>query len=159
MARFIIADAGPLIALAGIDALFILQELFSEISIVEAVKHECLAKPCTDSQRIATAIETGWVKIIATSDTTEPLSPALGRGESDSIGFALKSPAESLFIVDDRLACRFALKRGVNIVGTVRILDFAEQRGLIENAEQSIARMTEIGYRISVELLNQIRME
>jgi len=62
-------------------------------------------------------------------------------------------------IVDDRLARRFALKQGINIVGTVRILDLAEQRGLIKSAELSIAEMTAIGYRISVELLKQIRLE
>jgi len=158
MARFIITDAGPLIAFAGIDALFVLQELFSEISIVEAVKRECLAKTGTDSQRIEAAIDTGWVKIVASGVATEPLSPALGAGESDSIRFALESPAETLFLVDDRLARRFALKQGVNIIGTVRTLDLAEQRGLINTAEQCITRMTEIGYRISAELLNQIRL-
>lgn len=36
-------------------------------------------------------------------------------------------------------------------VGTVRILDLAEQRGLIKSAELSIAEMTAIGYRISTE--------
>ena len=43
MARIVITDAGPLIALAGIDALFILQSLFSEVSVAESVKCECLA--------------------------------------------------------------------------------------------------------------------
>jgi len=159
MARFIISDAGPLIAFSGIDSLFVLQELFSEISIVEAVRRECLAKPGTDSQRIETAIKSGWIKICASGVATEPLSSALGNGESDSIRFALESPTEALFIVDDRLARRFALKQSVNIIGTVRILDLAEQRGLINSACKCIASMTEIGYRISSELLSQVRLE
>jgi len=92
-------------------------------------------------------------------DASEPLSPSLGAGESDSIRFALQSPDESLLIVDDRLARRFALKQGINIVGTVRILDLAEQRGLIKSAEQSVAEMSAIGYRVSMELLKQIRAE
>ena len=164
MARIIIADAGPLIAFASIDALAVLQKLFFEINIAEAVRHECLAKPCTDSQRIEAAIDEGWLATF-TPDTltpglaTEPLSPSLGAGESDSIRFALQSPDESLLIVDDRLARRFALKQGINIVGTVRILDLAERRGLIKSAELSIAEMTAIGYRISTELLKQIRSE
>ena len=159
MARIIIADAGPLIAFASIDALAVLQKLFSEISIAETVKHECLAKPGTDSQRIETAIDDGWLRTFTPGVATEPLSPSLGASESDSIRFALQSPDESLLIVDDRLARRFALKRGIHIVGTVRILDLAEQRSLIKSAKQSIAEMNAIGYRVSVELLKQIRSE
>jgi uncharacterized protein len=159
MARIIIADAGPLIAFAGIDALFVLQNLFSEISIAESVRCECLAKPGADSQRIEAVIDEGWVKIFAPGVNTEPLSPSLGAGESGSIRYALESPGESLLMVDDRLARRLALKRGINIVGTVRILDLAEQRGLIRSAEQSIVEMVAVGYRVSLELLQQIRME
>jgi len=159
MARIIIADAGPLIAFSSIDALAVLQKLFFEINIAEVVRHECLAKPGTDSQRIEAAIDEGWLVTFPPGVATEPLSPSLGAGESDSIRFALQSPDESLLIVDDRLARRFALKQGINIVGTVRMLDLAEQRGLIKSAELSIAEMTAIGYRVSMELLKQIRLE
>jgi len=159
MARIIIADAGPLIAFASIDALAALKKLFSEISIAETVKHECLAKPGTDSQRIEAAIDDGWLRTFIPDVASEPLSPSLGAGESDSIRFAMQSPDESLLVIDDRLARRFALKQGINIVGTVRILDLAEQRGLLKSAEQSIAELSAIGYRVSMELLKQIRSE
>ena len=164
MAGIVIADAGPLIAFASIDALTVLQKIFSSINITEAVRHECAAKPGKDSQRIEAAIDEGWL-VTSAPDTftpglaTEPLSPCLGAGESDSIRFALQSPDESLLIIDDRLVRRFALKQGVNIVGTVRILDFAERHGLIKSAEQSITGMTGIGYRVSMKLLEQIRSE
>jgi len=97
--------------------------------------------------------------VCAFATATEPLSPSLGVGESDSIRHTLESPDASLLIVDDRLARRIALKRRINIVGTVRLLDMAEQRGLIKSAEQCIAEMTANGYRISVGLLQQIRSE
>ncbi len=157
MARVVITDAGPLIAFAGIDALCVLQSLFSEVRIAESVQRECLRKPGPDSRRIETAVEEGWLLIFTPGAVTEPLSPSLGAGESDSIRYALESPDESLLIVDNRLARRYALKLGINIVGTVRILDLAEQRGLIRSADQRIAEMVAFGYRISVELLQQIR--
>ena len=77
MARIIIADAGPLIAFASIDALAALQKLFSEINIAESVKCECLAKAGADSQRIATAIDEGWLVTFTPGDASEPLSPSL----------------------------------------------------------------------------------
>ncbi len=155
----VIADAGPLIAFASIDALVVLQKLFSEICITEAVMNECMAKPGTDSQRIKAAIDQGWLVTLPPCVATEPLSPSLGTGESDSIRFGMQSPDEILFIVDDRLARRFALKQGINIVGTVRILDLAEQHDLIESAKLCIAEMSTFGYRVSLDLLKQIRSE
>jgi len=164
MARIVIADARPLIAFAGIDALAVLQKLFSVINITAAVRNECLAKPGPDSQRIEAALDKRWLLVYAPDSltpgvATEPLSPNLGAGESDSIRLALQSPDESLLIVDDRLARRVALKRGINIVGTVRILDLAERHDLIKSAEQRIVEMRAIGYRISMELLEQIRSQ
>ncbi len=159
MARVVIADAGPLIAFAGVNALCVLHTLFSEIHITESVKDECLRKPGADTRRIEASIDAGWLVIFPRVKGAGPLSPGLGPGESDSIRFALATQTESLLIVDDRLARRYALKQGLNIVGTVRLLDLAEQRRLIDNAEECIHEMAAIGYRIPVKLLHQIRSE
>lgn len=43
MARVVIADAGPLIAFAGVDRLSLLRSLFTDIYITRSVKAECLA--------------------------------------------------------------------------------------------------------------------
>jgi len=158
MAGIVIADAGPLIAFAVIDGLSILQELFSSVVITDSVKDECLAKPGSDAKRIEAAIETGWLVIESVADPLPPLSPSLGGGESDSIRCALQAPGDTLLIVDDRLARRYALKQGLNIVGTVRLLDLAEQRGMIGSAESHIRMMSESGYRVSTDLLRKIRL-
>ncbi len=159
MARIVIADAGPLIAFASIDALSALRALFSSIYVTESVKEECQGKPGIDARRIEAAVDEGWLVISHQVAGAAPLSPGLGAGESDSIRLSLETREESLLIVDDRLARRYALKQGLNIVGTVRLLDLAEQRSLIDSAEQCIQEMTTVGYRISVELLNLIRSE
>ncbi len=61
--------------------------------------------------------------------------------------------------MDDRLARRYALKRGLNIVGTARLLDLAERLGKIDSAEHRIIEMADCDYRISVDLLKSIRQE
>ena len=157
MARVVIADAGPLIAFAGIDQLTVSHRLFAEISIVRAVKDECLAKPGKDSERINAAIADGWLIVHILSKDSLPLSPSLGLGESESIQLAMEQADQSLLILDDRLARRFARKQNLSIIGTVRLLDLAEQHGLIESAEHSIQQLRQIGYRISIELLQMIR--
>ena len=44
MARIVIADAGSLIALAGIDQLHLLKALFASLCVTESVRDECLAR-------------------------------------------------------------------------------------------------------------------
>lgn len=159
MARIVIADAGPLIALASIDVLPMLRELFSQIYVTGSVRDECLAKTGADARRIGTAVSEGWLRVQPVKSPGHPLSPSLGVGESDSIRFALEAPESALLIVDDRLARRYALQKGLSIVGTVRLLDLAERRGHIASAERCINEMTDYGYRISVDLLRKIHSE
>jgi hypothetical protein len=157
MAHVVIADAGPLIAFAGIDRLVILKQLFAEVMLCQSVKDECLAKQGADAQRVKIAIQQGWLIVHQLPKVSSPLTPSLGRGESDSIRFALESPNDSLLIMDDRLARRYALHKGLNIIGTVRLLDLAEQKGLIESAEACFHEMVDFGYRLSMDLLGKIR--
>ena len=157
MAGIVVADAGPLIAFAVIDGLSILQQLFSSIVITDSVRDECLAKPGPDTKRIKAAIEAGWLVVEPIADPVPSLSPSLGVGESDSIRCALQAPDDTLLIVDDRLARRYALKQGLNIAGTVRLLDLAEQRGVIGSAKSQIRNMSRSGYRVSTDLLRKIR--
>ena len=61
--------------------------------------------------------------------------------------------------MDDRLARRYALQKGLNIVGTLRLVDLAEQYGLIESAESCNNEMSDSGYRISPALLKKLRSD
>ncbi len=159
MARVVIADAGPLIALAGIDELGILRDLFGQVVVPDGVRDECTAKKSKDAERIAEAISAGWLVLRegGTKGADKPLTPSLGRGESEAITLALDGPQESLLILDDRLARRYALRRNLSVIGTVRVLTLAEDRGLIESAAHCIGEMAVNGYRISRELLDTIR--
>jgi len=157
MARVVIADAGPLIAFAAIDRLGVLRTLFSRIWITASVRSECLAVEALDAQRIAASIRDGWLAVEAHARGAAPLTPSLGLGESDSIRLALEDREHSLLIMDDRLARRYALRKGLNIVGSVRLLDMAERRGLIQSPKACIREMSDFGYRVSLGLLEQIR--
>ena len=154
----VISDAGPLIALAKTDSLFILQALFSRIRIPEAVRLECLRKPGEDSRRVEQAMHDGWLGVapVTLEASSRRFSSSLGSGETEAIQLALET-AQSLLIVDDRLARRQAMQLGVACIGTVRTLLLAEQRSVIDDAEAVIGRMTAAGYRISPRILRQLR--
>jgi hypothetical protein len=64
----VIADASPLIALAKINQLELLHRLFSIVLITDAVTEECLRRPSTDAERIASALQTGWLQRVSTAE-------------------------------------------------------------------------------------------
>ena len=151
----VVSDAGPLIALARIDSLFILEHLFSRIRIPEAVWLECREKPGEDSRRIERAASEGWLNV-ASVTVEQPYPRSLGRGEVEAMQLALES-APSLLIMDDRLARREAMRRGLDHVGTARLLYLAEQRSIIDEADGLIRRMEAGGYRISPRILERLK--
>ncbi len=154
----VISDAGPLIALAKVDSLFVPRVLFSRIRIPEAVRDECVRKPGEDTRRIEQAVDDGWIDVVSVKlkRADRPFSLSLGKGETEAIQLALQT-TQSLLIVDDRLARRRAGQRGLAYIGTVRMLLEAEERQVIRNAEVVVRRMTASGYRISPRILQQLK--
>lgn len=134
--------------------------LFSRIRIPEAVERECSQKPGDDSRRIEEAVRDGWISVVHVDleRTGLSLSSSLGRGEAEANQLAGETP-QSLLLLDDRVARRQALRRGIAFMGTVRLLWLAEQRRVIDDAEVIIQRMIGVGYRISPRILQQLKAQ
>ena len=118
---------------------------------------ECVQKTGADSRRIEQAASEGWLDVVSVA-TKRSHPPSLGIGEVESIQLALETE-KALLIMDDRLARREATRHGLNYIGTVRMLHLAEQRSIVDNAEATIQRMAECGYRISPLILRQLRAQ
>ena len=71
----VIGDAGPLIALAKVDSLFIPRDLFSPLRIPEAAWLECLRKAGEDSRRIEQAANEGWLDVVSAAGRTPCCTP------------------------------------------------------------------------------------
>lgn len=159
MAQVVIADAGPLLALAKLDCLHLLEKLFGTVLIPEAVQRECMAKSGEDSQRIQQAIDCKQLQVISSDAISSMVLPrSLGDGEKEAIFLAIQHE-HSLLIVDDQLARRQAAKLGLTFIGLVRVLAIAEQQGLLDSAEQAVETVRLAGYRVSLKILRQIRDE
>ena len=109
---------------------------------------------------ILTALKDGWVKEnnVQTNSLQSPRS--LGKGEIDTIEWAKQLAAQEivcLLILDDRLARKYAAESGLYFIGTVRLLDIAEQKGIINSAESTINTISSNGYRISPDILKHLR--
>lgn len=153
----VIADAGPLIALAKISHLHLLGDLFTTVLVTSAVVEECICLQTDDATLIAKALESGLLKRVDTPMFKNNLSKSLGIGEQSSIEYALQLQENSLLIVDDALARKQAIRNKLAVVGTAAILFMAEKRKLVDDVESLIEQLTQKGYRISPNVVAQLK--
>lgn len=153
----VIADAGPLIALAKIKQLELLPALFNSVLITQAVANECLRCQSADAVLIQTALESRWLRCVDNPIFRHHLSRSLGLGEQTSIEYALQATDKTLLILDDALARKQALRLGQVVIGTAALLFSAQRKGLISDAEVLIAELNLVGYRISAAVVAQLK--
>jgi len=153
----VIADVGPLIALAKINQLHLLPALFIEVLITQAVADECLRGQSSDAVLIKQALDSRWLQRVDNPIFTHPLSRSLGLGEQSSIEYALQTRGNTLLILDDGLARKQVLPKQLVIVGTAALLLAAQRKTLIADAEAVIAELNQVGYRISAEVVAQLK--
>ena len=80
--RVVIADAGPLIALARIEALYLLRQLFGRVCITTTVRDEILPAKAAfaDADLLVRMLAEGWRRsILGLRSSAQPLSSAWPR--------------------------------------------------------------------------------
>ena len=94
----VVSDTSNISYLIQLDLLFLLEELYGEVFIPEAVYQELSAMPA----QIPIVDQTGWINIQPVQDRTmvEKLLNDLDLSEAESITLALEMKAE-LLIVDE----------------------------------------------------------
>jgi predicted nucleic acid-binding protein len=153
----VIADAGPIIALAKINQLDLLSALFGTVFITQAVADECLRSQKIDAVLIRQALQSDWLQCVAMPNFKHTLSKSLGLGEQSSIEYALQASERTLLIMDDALARKQALRHQLDIIGTAALLFAAQRKALIIDAETLIAELKQVGYRISDAVVMQLK--
>jgi predicted nucleic acid-binding protein len=147
----VIADASPLQYLILIEHTHILQELFGQVFVPPAVITELTRErtPIVVQQWMADGPD--WLHVQRPSRS--PVSPraGLGPGELEAIALAEELSADAL-LMDDRDGRREAERRGIAVLGTLRVLAAAAEHGL---ADLSVAfeRLRGTNFRASEQLM------
>jgi len=153
----VVANAGPLIALAGIGRIDLLKFLFEQIHIPTAVRDEVFSSQSgrPGAAEVATA---GWVRVESVRDTTAVriLRERLDRGESEAIVLAIELSAD-LLLIDEARGRRIAEARGLNKTGTLGTLVMAKKRGLISNITPLLDELLARGFWLHKELYQAVR--
>ena len=147
----VVADTTPLNYLILIDQIEVLRELFGKVMIPEAVLAE-LRHPKAPS-----AI-THWLMRLPewlTVEKVERLDQTiqLGHGENEAISLAVERRI-SIVLMDERRGRSAAEARGLLAVGTLNILDLADERGLLDGVAM-LEALRQTTFRADSELLDR----
>jgi predicted nucleic acid-binding protein len=148
----VVANAGPLIALARIDHLSLLPDLYGQVSIPPAVQRE-ITNFGPQRPGAAEIKKVSWVKVVEIQDTIalRLLRERLDLGESEAIVLALEMEAD-LLLIDEARGRRVAEARGLNKTGTIGTLILAKKRGLIPAITPLLDNLIASGFHMSPNL-------
>ena len=161
------SDAGPLIWLGKCDNLHLLEKLYSEIVIPDAVYEETvihgLEKGYKDAQQTQKALEEGWIKVYTTkkkfkdkvTDRENQFGIELGEGEREAIALALEKEL-SLFLTNDEDAYQIGQTLGLDPKGVLQVLlkSIKERHLNVKQAKQSLNTMLEEGFWLSPTIIH-----
>jgi len=154
----VVADAGPLIGMARIGHINLLQSLYNSIIIPPRVFEELKVSSGKPGARaVSRAINDAWIKVVELKRGSESASLHLmvDTGEAESIQLALEQNAD-LLIIDDKRGRKTAKSRGIRVIGTGGILIYAKKSGLLGKVSPVLNELASAGYRLSPALCKRI---
>lgn len=124
----VVANTTPIISLACIGRLDILERLFGKILVAEAVYQEIKAKRGYGHDEI----DQPWIEVHSIQGQLykQFLLHQLDSGEAETIILA-KEVAADFVIIDENLGYRFATSAGLSAIRTLSLLLRAKQKGHI----------------------------
>lgn len=156
----VVSDTTPIISLVKIDKIDLLQELFGNVLIPEAVYEELTENPrFFDEAEIIKNCEFIHKVYAERKDSIISLQRATGldRGESEAIICTDEKKADLLLM--DEAKGRFVAKQmGINVMGTLGILFESYKKNLIKREEilNCLDIMRATGRYISEDLYRQL---
>ncbi len=146
----VISNTGPIIAFNEIGLLPVLQELYKEIIIPEAV-----FKEITNYKYKATINldQFPFIQVETDVKTNPLLKNSLDPGEAEAISLALSSGAD-LLIIDEKKGRRFAENiYNLKIIGTAGLLLIAKKKELVERISPLFDKLLDARYFISKTII------
>ena len=155
--QLLVADAGPLIALAVADVLPLVVKQF-ELCVPQAVLNQCLADPYGPGAGLILEVPNGAGFTIIPEEATMTLDSAyamgLGSGEVAVLSYAQQHSQVAL--IDERRARGVAQRLGVAVVGSGAVLVALKASGAMASIRPVLVAWYKHGYFLSPALQKQL---
>ena len=147
----VVSNTTPLIGLASIQRFDLLQKIFGEVHIPQAVYDEVMTG--RDKKKFKGTVEitsATWLKIVPVNDriAVEVLLDELDLGESETIVLARELNANWV-VMDEKKGRRKLGQMGLNKIGTVGVLLKAKEMKLIPNIRPELEQLHKNGFSLS----------
>ena len=143
----VISNTSPLQYLHQTEMLFLLPELYGQILIPQSVLEELQA----GKQRgvsLPDLENLSWVKVRRVQQRALlPLVTHLGNGEKETLALGLEI-SDSLLLLDDRNARRHGDVLSLRTTGTLGVLLYGKERGIINTIYPVLDRLDALGFRL-----------
>lgn len=150
-----VVDASPIFSLALLDELSLLNLIFQDVKISNAVWEEVtMDKSSASNEKITQFFFNKTEKVTSKSELTS----SLGKGELESMLLYKQLNAEWL-LIDDKKARRTAEANEIKCIGTIALLSYAKEKGLIENLRSRFIKFLQGRRYYSIEVLNNILID
>lgn len=145
MSIVVISDTSCLIALDRISQLDLLQQLFQQIVTTREVKEE-FGKELPE-----------WIRVIEVQNQgkIQELEAVLDKGEASAIALALETEKSQL-IIDEKKGRKVAQGLKIEIIGTLKVILMAKQKGIIQSARPVIEDLQKAGFRFSQKIESKL---
>lgn len=167
LARIVIADAGPLIALARIERLDLLPGLFGQVTITTQIANELLGGGSfPDSPLLTAALFQPWLatidlKDLLANDLVERCSEwmnlyQIDLGEASAMVLAKLRQTQGsapLLVIDDHRGRSAAQHAGLAVIGTTGLLLLAKKLNLVSEVRPLLQALRNSGYFLSARLI------
>lgn len=149
----VISNNGPLVGLWGLDLLFLLRDLYTEVWIPREVEKEFLG--IEKKSRQEGLNNAPWIKIADLKNSqSASVYSRLDPGEAEVFALADEYDAR-LVIIDEKKARREASKIGLPHKGTVGVLLEAKEEGLIDEIKPLLIALKRNGMHLDASIITE----
>jgi hypothetical protein len=150
--KLVIADAGPLIALARLHQIGLLPQLFGRVLVTDIVFRECAGR--SDFLESALIQEAAARKQLELCDAPDfsAFAQKIDAGEASAIAVAIDLGCGVL--MDDKAGRKMAENAGVPVIGTVGVLVLAKRKGLVPLVKPQLEKLAVSGYFLGEEIIS-----
>ena len=155
----IVSETGPIIGLAKIGNIFLLEKLADEVLIPPMVYKELLGKVGPESEEIDNALKS-FIKTVELPQTERELQNVisnLDEGEKQAITLAYSYLDNILLLMDDRAGREAAYKLSIPVTGLLGLLLRLKEKGFIQDIGSFIEGLRQNGYWISDDIIDIIK--
>jgi predicted nucleic acid-binding protein len=153
----VVSNTTPLIGLASIQRFQLLEQLFREIHIPQAVYDEAVVAGREEGGARREVLVATWIKTVPVQDrlAVDMLLGDLDLGEAETIVLAREIDADWV-LMDEKKGRRKLAQLNVPKIGTLGILLKAKQVGLLSTIQPEITRLRRLGFSISQSVVEAV---